>query len=73
MAIYHLYYLKNGMLIGSDDIDAADDREAARTAAAQGQGDLVEIWNQSSRVRIVKPGGVCGRLGAAAADSRAPA
>jgi hypothetical protein len=55
MANYHLYYLRNGMLIGSDDIEAASDGEAARIAEAQGRGDLVEIWNASSRVRIVKP------------------
>lgn len=57
MAIYHLYYLKGGMLVGSDDIEAADDRQAARIAEGRGRGDLVEIWNASSRVRIVRPGG----------------
>lgn len=57
MAIYHLYYLKDGMLIGADDIDAAGDAEAARRAEDQGRGDIVEIWNASSRIRIVRPGG----------------
>ncbi len=55
MAIYHLYYLKGGMLIGSDDIEAASDLHAADIAQAEGRGDLVEIWNASSRVRIVRP------------------
>lgn len=57
MATYHLYYLKRGQLIGSDDIEAGDDLEAARIAGAQGRGDLVEIWNASSRIRILAPGG----------------
>jgi len=57
MARYHLYYLANGMLIGSDYIDAGSDQEAARIAEREGRGDLVEIWNASSRVRIVRPGG----------------
>jgi hypothetical protein len=57
MAIYHLYYLRGGELIGSDDIDAADDLEAARAAEAQGRGELVEVWDSSSKVRVVRPGG----------------
>jgi hypothetical protein len=65
MAIYHLYYLKGGALIGADDIEAGDDREAAQIAEATGRGDIVEIWNASSRVRIVKPGGVRAETGAA--------
>lgn len=56
MATYHLYYLSGGELIGSDDIEAGSDREAARIAEAQGRGDLVEIWNASSRIRILAPG-----------------
>ena len=66
MARYHLYYLANGMLIGSDDIDANSDREAARIAEREGRGELVEIWNASSRVRILRAGGA--QAQAAAAD-----
>jgi hypothetical protein len=65
MAIYHLYHLRDGELIGSDDIDAADDRTAARIAEAQGRGDLVEIWSSTSKVRVVRPGGA--RMAAAEA------
>ena len=64
MAIYHLYYLKDGMLIGSDDIEAESTIEAAALAEAQGRGDLVEVWDASSRVRLLKP---------AAARAQAPA
>jgi hypothetical protein len=55
MATYHLYYLSGGQLIGSDDIEAGDDREATRIAQARGRGDLVEIWNAAERVRICRP------------------
>lgn len=64
MAIYHLYHLEGGTLIETGDIEAESDRDAARIAQAGGRGDLVEIWNASRRVRIVKPGG---------AQTRAPA
>jgi hypothetical protein len=57
MAIYHLYHLEGGQLIGSDDIEAGDDGEAVRIAQAQGRGDIVEIWNGESRIQIVRPGG----------------
>jgi hypothetical protein len=57
MATYHLYHLRAGQLIGSEDIEAGNDREAARIAEARGRGDLVEIWNGAERVRIVRPGG----------------
>ena len=56
MAQYHLYYLKQGMLVGSGNIDAVDDGEAARIARQQGSnGDLVEVWNDHRRVRVVTP------------------
>ena len=71
MAIYHLYYLSGGALIGADDIEAGDDREAARIAEAAGRGDIVEIWNASSRVRIVRPGGARPEGGAGAAPVEA--
>jgi len=57
MAIYHLYYLAGGQLIGSEDIEAASDNEAARIAEDKGRGDIVEVWNTESRVRIVRTGG----------------
>lgn len=57
MAIYHLYYLKGGQLVGSEDIEAASDNAAARIAEDRGRGDLVEVWNAQSRVRIVATGG----------------
>jgi hypothetical protein len=57
MATYHLYYLRAGQLIGSEDIEAASDNEAARLAEDVGRGDIVEVWNTESRVRIVRTGG----------------
>ena len=55
MARYHLYFLRQGMLVGSHDIDAADDREAARIAREQGDGQVVEVWSDHRRVRVVAP------------------
>ena len=55
MAIYHLYFLRGGMLVGSGDIEAADDGEAARIASEAGDGELIEVWDASRRVRIVTP------------------
>lgn len=57
MARYHLYTLSGGMLIGTQDIEAGDDDQAARIAERTGRGELVEIWDASRRVRIVRPGG----------------
>ena len=57
MATYHLYHLDSGQLVGSEDIEAASDNEAARIAEDRGRGDLVEVWNSDSRVRIVRTGG----------------
>jgi hypothetical protein len=57
MATYHLYFLKRGLLVESEDIEAASDNEAARIAEGKDRGDLVEIWNAHSRVRIVRTGG----------------
>ena len=55
MARYHLYFLRQGMLMGSHDIEAADDREAAQVAREQGDGQVVEVWNDHRRVRVVAP------------------
>jgi hypothetical protein len=49
--------LRAGQLVGSEDIEAADDGEAARLAEDQGRGDIVEVWNSERRVRIVRTGG----------------
>ena len=53
MARYHLYYLKQGMLVGSGDIEATDDDDAARMARKLGDGQVVEVWNDYARVRVV--------------------
>jgi len=55
MAKYHLYYLRDNLLLGSDDIEASDDQEAARVAREQGRGQIVEIWNAHKRVNVVAP------------------
>ena len=57
MADYHLYFLQGGLLVGSEDIEAGDDNAAARIAEDKGRGDIVEVWNSDSRVRIVRTGG----------------
>jgi hypothetical protein len=53
MANYHLYYIRQNMLVGSDDIEAADDNDAARIAGELGSGEVVEVWNAHQRVRVV--------------------
>ena len=55
MARYHLYFLRQGMLVGSGEIDAADDHEAAQLAREQGDGQTVEVWDDHQRVRIIGP------------------
>jgi len=55
MARYHLYYLRHGMLVGSGDIEAADENEAARIAGIADRSQTVEIWDDRQRVRIVTP------------------
>jgi hypothetical protein len=55
MARYHLYYLRDNLLLGSDNIEASDDWEAARIAKTQGRGELIEIWNAHKRVRVGTP------------------
>ncbi|MEA3031672.1 MAG: hypothetical protein QOG13_2997 [Sphingomonadales bacterium] len=61
MARYHLYSISGGVLIGAHDIEAGGDNEAARIAEQTGRGDHVEIWDATSRVRIVRPGGAQAR------------
>jgi len=53
MARYHLYYLRHGRLVGSGDIEAADDNDAARIAHAEDGACSVEIWNDHERVRVL--------------------
>ena len=53
MARYQLYYLRDNLLVGSDDIEAVDDREAARIARSRGAGKRVEVWNAHRRVNVV--------------------
>ena len=55
MARYHLYFLKQGMLVGSGNIEAADDAEATRLAREQGGGQTVEVWNDHRRIHVVAP------------------
>jgi hypothetical protein len=55
MGQYHLYYLRGFALVGSDDIEAPDDRAAVRIAKQRGAGLAVEIWNSQKRVRVVAP------------------
>ena len=55
MATYHLYYLNRGILVGSDDIEAADDVEAERVAAGRNHGRVVEVWNNHQRVGVIPP------------------
>lgn len=55
VASYHLYYLRDHRVVGSDSIDAADDNEAVGIAREQGKGQVVEVWNAHSRIRVVAP------------------
>jgi hypothetical protein len=55
MQQYHLYYLRNGQLVGADHIEAVDDQEAERIAKERGDGRLVEVWNGHSRLRVIDP------------------
>jgi hypothetical protein len=55
MGSYHLYYLRDSKVVGSDDIEAPDDDAAIRLAKDQGEGEAVEVWNEHSRIRIVAP------------------
>lgn len=70
MATYHLYFLRQGMLVGSDDIQAADDQEAARIAREHGDGQIVEVWNAARRVRVVAPARAGDSVRPWAADGR---
>jgi hypothetical protein len=56
MGRYHLYFLRDSQVIGSDSIDAQDDDEAIRLARDHGEGNAVEVWNAHSRIRVLAPG-----------------
>ena len=55
MARYRLYYLQNGTLAGTDEIEAADDVQASRLAKARLRRETVEIWRDGRRVRTLVP------------------
>jgi hypothetical protein len=55
MADYHLYFLRDNKLVGSEHIEAENDRDAAHIARERGSGDAVEVWNAHGRVRVVAP------------------
>lgn len=73
MARYHLYYLRDNQLVGADEIEAADDRDAEQIAMTRSGGKTVEIWNAHKRVNVVttaaQPGPAArNRVGAVSAD-----
>jgi len=58
MARYRLYFLRDNRLTGADQIEAADDGDAARIAMEKGGGQQrVEIWDAHRRVNVVAPAG----------------
>jgi hypothetical protein len=55
MADYHLYFLRDNALVGSEHIQAESDDDAVRIARQRGSGDIVEVWNAQARVRVIAP------------------
>ncbi len=55
MGSYRLYYLEASRFAGSDEIEAADDRETARLARPRADHQTVEIWQGPRRVRTLGP------------------
>ena len=53
MARFQLYYLRHGMLVGSGDVEASDEHEAARIVQGGDGACSVEIWNDHERVRVL--------------------
>ena len=51
---YCLYFLRNGMLTGSADIEARDDRDAERLARAMYPRESIEIWNDTRRLGVLE-------------------
>ena len=63
MARYHISYLHQGMLVGSDAVEAADESEASRLASARSDGRTVELWDATRRLRVI-PADAVGRAAA---------
>ena len=55
VARYQLYYIHGGRLVGSGEIEAVDENEAARIAGLADRSQSVEIWDDHQRVRVVTP------------------
>lgn len=55
MARYHLYYLKDRMVVGSDDIEAPDNVAALRVGRDRADGRAVEVWNAHSLIQTIAP------------------
>jgi hypothetical protein len=55
MADYHLYFLRGNRFVGSEHIQAGSDLEAVRIARKRGSGDIIEVWNASTCLRVVAP------------------
>jgi hypothetical protein len=55
MARYRLYHLEDFRLTGSDEIEAANDGEAAAIASRQAAMGTVELWCGARRVRTIDP------------------
>ena len=53
LARYHLYFFEKNALVGDDRIDAPDDAAAVRLARAQGRGEMIEVWNARSCIRVL--------------------
>jgi len=53
LANYHLYFVSEYKIIGSDRIVATDDEEAFQIAGRMGDGRNVEVWNDHSRIGLV--------------------
>ena len=53
--LYHLYRLQGFRLTGADDLEAADDGEAARLARVRAGSDAAELWRGNRRIRTIPP------------------
>ena len=52
---YRLYHLQGHRLAGADDLEAADDAEAASLARDRVKFDVTELWSGDRRVRTLFP------------------
>jgi hypothetical protein len=55
MARYRLYHLQGHRLAAADEIEAADDAEAASLARERARFDVTEVWRGDRRVRTILP------------------